>query len=94
MKALKYQLGTWRIRDDGKSLLGKKFVVVNDKGIVALIEGANADTHARVISIAPQMLNFVHRYEQITHAIDMGPEHKTFRADAERLLSVARGEPQ
>lgn len=94
MKALKYQLGTWRIRDGDKNLLGKKFVVVNDRGVIALIEGKDADVHARVISIAPQLLNFVHRYEQITHAIDMGPEHKTFRADAERLLSVARGEPQ
>ena len=94
MKALKYQLGTWRIRDDGKSLLGKKFVVANERGIVALIEGANADTHARVISIAPQLLEFVKRYENMTHAIDMGPEHKLFRADAERLLSVAQGEPK
>lgn len=94
MKALKHQLGTWRIRDADKNLLGKKFVVVNDNGIVALIEGANADTHARVISIAPLMLDFVHRYKQMTHAIDMNPGHDLFKADAERLLSVAQGEPQ
>ena len=94
MKALKYQLGTWRIRDDGKSLLGKKFVVANERGVVALIEGRDAAEHARVISIAPQMLEFVKRYKDATHALDMGSEHKFFRADAERLLSVARGEPK
>lgn len=94
MKALKYQLGTWRIRDGERNLLGKKFVVANERGIVALIEGADADTNARVISIAPLMLDFVHRYKQMTHAIDMGPEHKLFRADAERLLSVAEGNPK
>lgn len=94
MKALKHQLGNWRIRDGDKNLLGKKFVIANEKGIVALVEGANADTHARVISIAPLMLNFVRRYEEMTHAIDMNPGHDVFKADAERLLAVARGEPQ
>jgi len=94
MKTLKHQLGTWRIRDDGKSLLGKKFVIANDKGVVALIEGKDAAEHARVISIAPQLLEFVHRYKQMTHAIDMNPGHNVFKADAERLLSVARGEPK
>lgn len=94
MKALKYQLGNWRIRDDGKSLLGKKFVIANEKGVVALIEGRDAAEHARVISITPQLLDFVHRYKEITHAIDMNPGHNLFKADAERLLAVARGEPQ
>lgn len=92
MKAMKYQLGNWRIRDDGKSLLGKKFVIANEKGVIALVEGANADTHARVISIAPLMLDFVRRYEEITHAIDMSPAHQPFKSDAERLLSIARGD--
>lgn len=92
MKALQYQLGEWKIRDDGKSLLGKKFVI-EGKDVIAKVEGSNAHLHARVISLAPLMLDFVKRYENATHALDMGPEHHYFREEAERLLSIARGEP-
>lgn len=80
------KLGPWRVVPGSKDLLGKKFSVLAGDQVVCHVADKNARHHAKVISVAPDLLRFVERYEQATHALDMGPEHHFFRNEAVRIL--------